>query len=344
MRASLAVTFLASVVLSALAPAGALAQHVVAYDTLSAMTPAAASCGFCAGEKFGVVFYELPGGAGLAASEFPLTVRALRLAVARVTVTGPSSCSGSDLGGTENFDLELYAGETVPTDIAALPATGPWPGETLLTAFADAPIETSVISAGTSSFEATFVELPIVDDLGDPIVVSPPSTYLRAVIGITAGGSSTTCTGTLMPPAGVPLRDDDGRIAPHRSLILATVAAGSRWYWNEDVPGGGIAGDWAVRVSVTPMSTGSDGGMPSSDGGALDAGTDAGRDAGALGDAGLPAPDAGPGGAVGGDGGCGCLVARSRGAGGASVLVLVGLALGVARRRARARARSCPTR
>lgn len=343
MRAWLALTIAASfcVLAIATAPSRATAQRVVAYDTLSTMTPAAASCGFCAGEKFGVAFYELPDGSGLLPSEFPLTLRAMRLAVARVAVTGPTSCTGSDLGGPEAFDLALYTGTTVPTDIAAMPATGPWPGETELMVVEGVPIETSVLSAGTSSFEASFNEVSIVDDLGDPIVVSPPNTYLRAVVGITAGGSSTGCTGTVEPPAGVPLRDDDGRIGPQRSFILSNGGVGARWYWNEDAR---VAGDWALRLVVTPMGAGADGGVASDAAGAIDAGPGVGSDAGAVMDAAGSGPDAGPPEGVGEDGVCGC---RATGAGrtDARPLALFAvLGLVAARVRARRRGKSCRTR
>jgi len=342
MRASFALTMASSLGVLALAPSLAVAQRVLAYDTLSAMTPAAASCGFCAGEKFGAIFYELPDGSGLAPAEFPLTLRAMRIAVARVTVTGPTACTGSDLGGTEPFDLALYAGATVPTDIAAMPASGPWPGETVLLELADVPLETSVLSAGTATFEATFNEIPILDDLGATIMVAPPNTYLRAVVGITAGGSSTGCTAPAAPPAGVPLRDDDGRIAPRRSLILANGGAGSSWLWNEDAR---VVGDWALRLVVTPLGAGSDGGA-TADAGPADAGRDAGSDAGVRMDAGAAGPDAGLGGSGGGDGGCGCRMARASGSGsGARAIVLVaGLALVGARVRARRRVATCRTR
>ena len=51
----------------------AAAQRTVAHDVLTGETPTALTCGFCAGEKIGVVFRELPGDAhGLDPADFPI--------------------------------------------------------------------------------------------------------------------------------------------------------------------------------------------------------------------------------------------------------------------------------
>lgn len=243
------------------------AQRTVAYDTVSDGFPAAVSCGFCAGEKFGVVFYELPSGGGLRADEFPLTLTAIQVAVARVRVVVEglgSMCEGSNMAGTVDLTIDVFAGETVPTNIRSLPPSGAWPGETMvLTTEATATVSVATTDGG-SEFNVTLNEIPIPDG---GALVEAPATYLRVVVTIPSGGSSATCNlGGLPSPGAVAIRDDDGRIAGRRSLIYAVpieigeLGIPGGWYWNEEVPPEetgappGIAGDWALRISVSPST------------------------------------------------------------------------------------------
>ena len=253
--------------LIALVALPAHAQRTVAYDTVSDGFPAAVSCGFCAGEKFGVVFYELPSGGGLRADEFPLTLTAIQVAVARIRVVsgdlGFPMCEGSNMAGTVDLTIDVFAGETVPTNIRNLAPSGAWPGETMvLTTEATATVSVATTDGG-SEFNVTLNEIPIPDG---GALVEAPATYLRVVVTIPSGGSSASCDfGGLPSPGAVAIRDDDGRVAARRSLIYAldvevgefSVPGG--WYWNEEVPdtlggGMGVAGDWALRVSVSPSS------------------------------------------------------------------------------------------
>lgn len=277
------------------------AQRTLAYDTVSDGFPAAVTCGFCAGEKFGVVFYELPGGTGLRADEFPLTLTAIQIAVARIRVVsgdlGFPMCEGSNLAGTVDLTLDVYAGETVPTSIRNLPATGVWPGETMvLTTEATATVSVATADGG-SEFNVTLNEIPIPDG---GVLVEAPATYLRVVATIPGGGSSASCDfGGLPSPGAVAIRDDDGRVAARRSLIYALPVEGfgvpGGWYWNEEVPdtlggGTGVAGDWALRISVSPSGAPpvDAGPTPPRDAGTSDAGPIATDDAGVSLDASTP--------------------------------------------------------
>lgn len=281
------------------------AQRTVAYDTVSDGFPAAVTCGFCAGEKFGVVFYELPGGTGLRADEFPLTLTAIQIAIARIRVTGSAlgggyMCAGSNMEGTVDLTLDVFAGETVPTSIRNLPASGAWPGETMvLTTEATATVSVATADGG-SEFNVTLNEIPIPEG---GVLVEAPATYLRVVASIPGGGSSASCTELgFTSPGAVAIRDDDGRVAARRSLIYALpVDLGGLggipggWYWNEEVPsddGGppGVAGDWALRISVSPSGAPpvDAGPTPPRDAGTSDAGPIATDDAGTSSDASTP--------------------------------------------------------
>jgi MYXO-CTERM domain-containing protein len=280
------------------------AQRRVQYDTLAEETPAAASCGFCAGEKFGVVFRELSGGRGLRADEFPLTVVSLEVALASVEVQevgGFGICLGSTTGGAVDTQIAIYAGDTPPSgDIRSFPPMGPWEGESLVWS-GTVPIMRSVETTGGSMrYNLMFntVELP---DGG--VRVEPPNTYLRAVVTIPTGSGSATCTsGGNMEPAAAAVRDNDGRIADEVNFIYAvsSTSAGAvpeGWHWNESSEivdpmtlATTIQGDWGIRLNVRPEgSAGTDGGTPTLDAGAaVDAGSSGGVDSGTP-----PAMDAG---------------------------------------------------
>ncbi|MDQ3031600.1 MAG: hypothetical protein M3Y87_04225, partial [Myxococcota bacterium] len=286
--ASISIVILASF---ACAASIASAQRRVQYDTLSESTPAAVSCGFCAGEKFGMVFRPLDGGGGLRADEFPLTLQSIEVAVARTQVTGDLTgytCMGSSDEGTIPMIVEAYAGETAPRgSISSFPASGPWAGETALfgeSAELTLSIETT---PGSRMYNVMVTSVPVM------VPVAAPNTYIRVVVTIPGGGSSTSCTDFgLTAPGAVGIRDDDGRIENNVGFIYAVEALGGAvpagWHWNEssdiaDPATGatGINGEWAIRLDVAPV------GMPMTDAGTamLDAGTP---------DAALPTGDSGP--------------------------------------------------
>lgn len=281
------------------AESAAHAQRTVQYDTLSEESPAAISCGFCAGEKFGMVFRPLDGGGGLRPEEFPLTINNVQIAVARAVVDESLSCSGSTTGGTVSMMVEVYAGETAPRgSIQTNPTAGPWPGETMLFS-QSAELTLSVeTTAGSNMYDVMFTTVPV------DAMAPAPNTYLRVVVSIPSGGSSLACeTFGVGSPAAVGIRDDDGRIEPNIGFVYAVPvdlgggipAAPGGWHWNEsdeirDLSGAsGINGEWAIRLDVQPAAaTPRDAGT-----GAPDAGT--GTDAGSTSDvdASTPGTDAG---------------------------------------------------
>jgi len=291
--------------------APASAQVLLAHDTLSAETRSAITCGFCAGERFGVIFRELPAPArGLDPEDFPLTLRAVQVAVANARVTGSvlaPSCQGVATAGTATMDLVVWAGETPPSDILELPVDEAWPGEELVFAAIDAEVTRSAAeSDGSARYMTNFNELRLQDEEEMPIVVPEGNTYLRVVFTLHAeDGTSEVCeAGELDSPSAFPVRDDDGRIADERSFIYAS---GLGWVWNEDSRVG-VNGDWAVRLDITPAPAPDvDAGPRIDAGSAGDAG--GGSDAGSASDAGATV-DAGEVGED--DGGCGCRVGARR--------------------------------
>ena len=268
-----------------LALAGALswggvaeAQRTVAYDTAAEMTPAAVSCGFCAGEKFGVVFYALPTAGGLLPSDFPLSLRQILVAIARARIDDTLTCQGSAMGGTVNVDLAVYAGMTVPSDIRSLPPSGTWPGETEVFTMSGVPLELSVADMEGSMRYNVMINSIMLGEMGVPVDV--PNTYIRVVFTIPSGSmTSFYCEFAGFPePGAVAIRDDDGRVAPRRSLIYSVGGDfGAGWYWNEEVTdptmGTTLNGDWVVRLQVQPMGGRTDAGPTTGmDGGTADAG------------------------------------------------------------------------
>ncbi len=268
----------------------AAAQRTVAYDTVSEMTPAAVSCGFCAGEKFGVIFRELGPSVGLQTDEFPLTINAFKIAVASASVTLDTTtfsfqCVGSGAGGTVGVTIEAYAGPTAPTgSILSNPMDGPWPGETMVFA-QSADLERSVETTPGSNMYNVMINTVMVDG---GAMVDASNTYVRVVATIPSGGSSESCTALMLgPPGAVGIRDDDGRIDNEVGFVYAIneypslggIPAG--WHWNEDMmienPTGGppgIGGDWLIRMDISPASgPRPDAGTMTPDGGTADTGT-----------------------------------------------------------------------
>jgi MYXO-CTERM domain-containing protein len=285
-------TIVSSVLFLGALPTHASAQRSVAYDTVSMETPAAISCGFCGGEKFGVIFRELTAGGGLLPSEFPLTINSFKIAVASAEVTGdgvsmPLMCMGSAAGGTIGVMLEAFAGETAPMgDIVTRPVSGPWAGETMVFS-QSVELERSVeTTPGSAMYEVMINTI----DIDGGAMVAPPNTYVRVVATIPAGGASSSCDLLgLSPPGAVGIRDDDGRIENNIGFIYALNPLGGvfgiaeGWHWNEsseieDPTTGeaGIGGDWLIRMDVMPASgPRPDAGM-TSDGGITDTGTPVG--------------------------------------------------------------------
>ncbi|MBW2461008.1 MAG: hypothetical protein JRH11_05140 [Deltaproteobacteria bacterium] len=267
----------------------AAAQRVVAYDTASVGTPAAVTCGFCGGEKFGVVFRELGAGVGLQADEFPLTINSLQIAVASATVTGdglstPVLCRGSAEEGTVGVTVEIYAGPTAPTgSILDNPQVGPWAGETEIFAQSIDLTRSFEMPSGSAMYNVELNDVTV--DGG--AMVDASNTYVRVVATVPSGGSSTTCTTLGLPsPGAVGIRDNDGRIGNNVGFIYALnpldglLGIAEGWHWNEspeitDIMGGaaGIDGDWLIRMNIAPASGPTpDAGVPTDSGTAPDAG------------------------------------------------------------------------
>jgi hypothetical protein len=315
MRTSLALGFALASLLVLAPPAHA--QVTLAQDTLSMDSPAAALCGFCGSEGFGVVFRELPAPArGLLAEDFPLTLRHVEIALGAARLDG-SMCQTIAEGGTVAVDLEVWAGVTPPgATIGATMPGEPWPGtsEELVFGATDVPIELSIPASGSMGFSLQLNRFEVMDEMGMPLRIAAPFTYLRVYVQL----HDSALPGPSCPFSsdGSPLRDD-GRIADQRSYILAN---GMGFLWNEDAR---VGGDWAVRLGIIPaippaVDAGPrpdagpstvDAGASTSDSGGLDAGASAGGDAG-------PAS---------GGGGCSCRAEGSQGSGSilASLLVLL---------------------
>src|SRR5690606_24590739 len=203
------------------------AQEPVIQDTLSADTPTALTCGFCAGERFGVVFRELPAPRrGIEPGDFPITLESVQVAVAAASVTAGPTCVPVETGGSVEALVELYAGAEPPEGaIASLPADAPWSDTEELVWAGEASLALSTAEpGGTGQYAIHFNVLEVRDEEGAPIVIESGA-YLRAVVSIPAASSdmSAICPAGASP-AFVPIRDADGPIAPERGFIYATGA------------------------------------------------------------------------------------------------------------------------
>jgi hypothetical protein len=281
----------------ALAASRPSAQTIIQYDDIQADAQAAITCGFCATEKFGAVFYELGGGGGLPASAFPLTLNAVQVAVASTQVTGSLGtyqCNGTTTGGNVNATMEVYAGATVPATITNLPASGAWPGEVEVVPPSQVGLELSADTApGANQFDVR------INSLAAGVTVPAGNTYLRVVVSIPSGGASASCADLgFSPPAFSPFRDH-GRVAPRRSFIyqlgfeFPPISVPAQWTWVENVTDpitgqSGIDGDWLLRLDITPAGVTPDAGVTDSGPTLVDAGEDSGipADAGEVADAG----------------------------------------------------------
>lgn len=249
--------------LASLAPLPAFAQSVtVQYDAVTTDDMAAITCGFCSGEKFGTIFYELQGGGGLPRSAFPITLNSVQFAVAGIEITGDIlngyQCMGNAAGGMVDVSLEVYAGAMVPTNITALPATGPWPGETTVFGPGNVAVERSRdMMPGQNRWDVRVNQIAMPNN---GVLIASPNTYVRVVVTVPTGGSSASCTDlALGSPGAVPFRDNNGPVGSNRNFIYQTGILGSpsQWTWNEaivdPITGGmGINGDWLIRLEVTP--------------------------------------------------------------------------------------------
>lgn len=279
------------------------AQTVITYDTVSAETGSTVSCGFCTGEKFGVVFRELEMGNGLDPEDFPLVLRGIRVVLADASVSG-GMCSGGMMGGNAAIDIEVYAGTTPPSGMIRMnPEDGPWDGETLLLEVPGLPLRRSALAGDGMRYMVEFNDLQVADlETEEDIRLEPPTQYIRAVFTLAEGAveRNPNCEAMgLVSPNAFPMRDTDGVIQNERSFIFG--ANGLGWQWNEAV---GLMGDWAIRLEVEIEGTPVDAGLP--DAGPMDAGSDAmvvdaGTDASAEADAGESGTSGG-GCAVGGVG------------------------------------------
>jgi MYXO-CTERM domain-containing protein len=306
----------------------AQAQRTIAQDTLSMTTPVAVECGFCSMEAFGAVFREIGTAGGLRPADFPLTVLSVSLAMGAATVTGtPGACHGEATppDPTTLVHVEIWAGvapsgaDAGPMSVDAMNISGQppmgtaWTGEDLVFMQDMLPVTMSVPTTdGGSDYNFMLNTFNLGDTTTPAPTVAAGHTYLRVVVGLADGGSSSTCTPMTSAPTGFPLRDDPGSVvAPRREFIYAQ---GVGWMWNETAH---IPGNWALRLSIEPL--------PHADAGPTDGG--AGSDSGAARDG--SAIDVGSVDAArasgGGGGGCGCRVGSRSHASIAALLVALAL-------------------
>lgn len=311
-----------SIVVGLAFPSSTSAQRLLAHDTLSMDTPSVVSCGFCGGEVIGVVFRELPGTAGIRATDFPMGLTNVQVALAAASTDG-ASCTSLMEGGVVEAAVEIWAGVTPPETLPDETVTFgmPWSDEeTLLWASEVVPLTLSTATVdGDSRFDLQFNAYVPRDESDMPILVPLGNGYLRLAVQLPGGGEHNgVCLDPAEVPTGFPLRDNDGVIQPLRSHIYGN---GLGWRWNETV---GLGGDWAIRLEVAPMPVPRDAG--SRDGGTADAGADAATGSDAGGDAGTAADDTG----------CSCRLGARQSAPSASWLGLASglvIALGLRRRR-----------
>lgn len=275
----------------------AQAQEIIQYDDVLVDTQAVVTCGFCAAEKFGTIFYELGSGGGLPQAAFPFTLNSVQVAVAGTQVTGDIftgyQCNGTTTGGTVSANLEIYAGTQVPATITTMPGTGAWPGETTIAAVGPVMLQRSVDSApGANMYNIQLNTLAV------GATIPTPHQYLRVVITIPSGGSSASCMDLgFQSPAISPFRDNNGRAGTKRNFIYQLglvipelmINQPPEWTWAEDVNDPitmqqGINGDWMLRLDITRSGVvNPDAGVPDSGPMTADAGDD---------DAGMPPEDA----------------------------------------------------
>jgi hypothetical protein len=198
---------LASLVLSIASPA--LAQRMIAQDTMSMSTPVAVECGFCGMEAYGEIFQRVGASGGLTPADFPLVVQSISLAPGAAEVTS-GACHGiaSPVDPTTLVHVEMYAGGTPPdaASIATMPVAGtPWPGEDMLLSLDDIPVTMSIPTTdGAANFNLMFNTLGLGDATTPAPTVSAGHQYLRVVVVLADGGNSSTCTPVTNAPMPSP--------------------------------------------------------------------------------------------------------------------------------------------
>jgi len=245
------------------------AQRTIAHDTLSDTTPSAIQCGFCAQERYGVIFRELPAPArGLDPADFPLILRSVDVAVANARSVG-GMCVSSTGTREELIHLRVFAGSTPPSgEISALPVDEPWPGESLVYDNSATPVQLSSSESDTSDdYDVNFNRLIILSETSEPLRIESPNTYLRVEVTLGEGEASMSdgCSLPSAPPNAMPLLDRDGTITPERNYIYAQ---GAGYLWNRS-RFFDIMGDWALRLQVESLGSTPEPG----DAGPMDAGT-----------------------------------------------------------------------
>lgn len=323
------------VALAAALPATAYAERTIANDTVTPETPASVSCGFCVGERFGSIFVP-------ERTDFPFDLVDVRIAVAAARLTGSTCAASMDPGEPRASRIEIWVAD------AGEPTAEPSPTERLVWTFDEAPVVASASETGTADITVTLTALPI-----EATERIESAAYVRVLFDVPApsvpmpGRCAAASAGE--DPDAFPISDRDG-ITAERNVVFATSGAPG-WHWSEDL---GIAGDWAVRLTIQTRTLPRDAG-PSDDAGrdageradaSVDAAAlDAGSSDAAMRDAALPdatmadagrtpvlAPDAE-------DDGCDCRVGSTSHAGSPTrwsallLLVAVALSLGARRRR-----------
>jgi MYXO-CTERM domain-containing protein len=277
------------------------AANPVTNDSVTGMdSPAAVTCGFCATERYGVIFRQISSTQGLLPSDFPLTINRVDLAVAAARVVDGGllyECQGSATAGRRTVSIWGYTGVTPPTGDIRSFGTGAWPGETALwiePIMSEVELSTATEDGG-NRYDVTVSQVAV----SPAVRVDPPNTYIRIVVEIPAGGSSTYCVENSWGEPGIlPIRDDSGRIGPNVNFLYSIGGAEMGWHWSEEIPIDpttlqGLEGDWVVRLDISPAgTTTTDAGTTNEDAGMttqIDAGSTTQMDAGPRTDAGAAA-------------------------------------------------------
>lgn len=229
-------------------------------------------CSLCGGERYGALFYEFQD-SGLKSTDFPLILENIQLAFGTTEMNG-MDCH-HDLTPSRQFielDVDVYAGQTAPTSVEGLPASGPWPGE-------------MVVTSTRAWVERSPRQFLIRNYIRVSETIFAPYRYIRVVVNVPTGQTQRPfhCQ---QAAAISPFMDGNGVAADHRNLFYDS--QNQDWTWAEDfrLLGEGFTGDWFLRIDVTPMNPSSpDAGIISP----IDAGTSP-IDAGVAPDAGSSIP------------------------------------------------------
>ncbi|MCC7539528.1 MAG: hypothetical protein IT379_25105 [Deltaproteobacteria bacterium] len=259
---------IACLVLGVAAPSRA--ERTVANDTLAESTPAAVSCGFCVGERYGSILRVTP-------SDLPFDVQSVLVALGAARVAG---VAGSRCEAIATEPLPRTGRVEIWVGAAEEPSPQPGgPDERLLWSSDDAPLVPSLAVEGTEEFEVSFNEIVVED--AERVT---DARYLRIVVDIPRPAElvESQCSRNDWgpDPDAFPMRDDDG-IMEHVNSVLSVGGAGLGWVWSEEL---GVNGDWGVRAVIQTRAA------PPMDAGVGDAGI---RDAGPRADSAAAPRDAG---------------------------------------------------